>query len=395
MKTFYIFFVSFLLSVFCTACGGGSSDSTPADTGPLDLTLTVVDEQNNPVINAYVYIQRVSANIYKRDDNGYTDQQGRFRLRVRKPSSMYVVNIIKSGYEPTQVTYAHTSGSKSVAAVMHPKTNWSILSYNILYGLTWDNYNNKNKERFVSWIQKFDTDLVFLQETNNFNETTLLTFAQRWGHSYAIMNKSGGFPCSLTSKYPFTEVKRVLGNAVTGSDGPPQTPEYPYFHHGYLRAKWNGIYLYSIHLDPFHYEDRKWEIDSLLRDIATLPAGSKIMIAGDFNNENVWDEQTIGANLFRDEFYRYRSYYPNYAVTDAILESGLKDAYTQKNNYFKASTGKDSTYLTTTRNRWRIDYIFVSPGLTNRISFSDIPKDEATDRISDHYPVHVRMRPQD
>lgn len=395
MKPHYSIFISLLLVLLLPGCGGGSSDPSTPSTTPLDLNLTVVDEQGAPVSGAYVYVQRVYNNVYKRDEDGITNERGVFRLRVKRPSSLYVVNVYSHGYEPTRVSYSHTTGSKNVTAIMHPKTNWSIISYNVLYGLTWDNYNNQNKERFVTWIQKFDADLVFLQETNNFNETTLLAFAQRWGHSYAIMNKSGGFPCSLTSKYPFTEVKRVLGNAVTGSDGPPQTPQYPYFHHGYLRAKWNGIYLYSIHLDPFHYADRKWEIDSLLRDIASLPVGSKVMIAGDFNNENVWDEQTVGANLFREEFYRYRTYYPNYEVTDAIKTAGLKDSYTENNAYFKASTGKDSTYLTSTRYRWRIDYAFVSPGLASRITFSDIIKDFYTDRISDHYPVHVRMRPQD
>lgn len=378
------------------SCSGSSSDPGTPVSQKLEVTIQVVNEQGAAVPNAYVYVQRVANNVIRREEDGYTTENGRCVTPVTKASTQAMVTVYCSGYEPSQVIYSHTSGKKTVVVTMHPKTNWSIISYNILYGLTEHNYNNMNKNRFVAWIQKYDPDLVFLQETNYFNEATLLTFAQQWGHTYAIMNKSSGFPCSLTSKFPFTEVKRVGGAFYTTSAlNDPQTPTYPYFHHGYLRAKWNGIYLYCIHLDPFHYEDRKWEIDSLIRDMATLPSGAQIMIAGDHNSENYWDEVTIGSTVFRSEFYRYRSYYPNYDVTNAILTAGLKDTYTEKNPYFKASTGHDSTYLTTTRNRWRIDYAFVTPGLASRITFSDIIKDYYTDRISDHYPVHIRLRKQD
>lgn len=396
MKVIYLLATGVLSCLTLFSCSGSGSEPQTPVSQKLEVTIKVVDEQGTALPNAYVYLQRIVNNVIRREEDGFTNEIGRFVSPVSKPSTQAMVTVYCSGFEPAQLIYSHTTGKKTVVVTMHPKTDWSIISYNILYGLTEHNYANVNKERFVSWIQKYDPDLVFLQETNYFTASSLLTFAQRWGHSYVIMNKESGFPCSLTSKFPFTEVKRVGGASYTSSDlNDPQTPTHPYFHHGYLRAKWNGIYLYCIHLDPFHYEDRKWEIDSLLRDMSTLPSGARIVIAGDHNSENYWDETTIGSATFRSEFYKYRGYYPNYDVTNAELTYGLKDTYTEKNPYFKASTGHDSTYVTTTRNRWRIDYAFVTQNLTSRISFSDIIKDYYTDRISDHYPVHFRLKKEE
>jgi exodeoxyribonuclease III len=91
--------------------------------------------------------------------------------------------------------------------------------------------------------------------------------AKRYGHEYSVLLKEDGFPTGITSRYPIEDVKKVREG----------------FHHGLLRARIQDIYFYVIHLHPSNHEVRKKEIALILNDIEQLPAGSEVILAGDFN----------------------------------------------------------------------------------------------------------------
>jgi endonuclease/exonuclease/phosphatase family metal-dependent hydrolase len=111
-------------------------------------------------------------------------------------------------------------------------------------------------------------DIVSLQELNGYTGEKLAGDAKAWGHDYSVLLKTTGFPTGITSRYPITDVKRIM-------DG---------MHHGLLRCRIRGIWFYVIHMHPSDYARRVDEVRILQRDIRGLPEKEpRIVLAGDFN----------------------------------------------------------------------------------------------------------------
>ena len=255
-----------------------------------------------------------------------------------------------------------------------------IVSYNILEGMKLDSDNNY--ENFVKWVTSQNPDILALEEANGFTDASLLELARRWGHAYAAISLKSDdrFPVALTSKYPIQVVSKITKDVS----------------HGCIHARVAGVNIVVLHLWPQAYtrpgsaepdgnayrlHEIRTYIDSTLHK---YPEETEWLMMGDFNAPSPLDAQDLPTGM---DF--------NYAVHQAILDSGYKDAVRFLNNKFMRSTP-------TLYNGWkggtakdkgrRIDFIYGSlPVVRNLIEARSV-MDDFTDRHSDHYPITVTFR---
>src|SRR5687767_11071810 len=127
--------------------------------------------------------------------------------------------------------------------VNYQQKTFMIITWNVYEGMKLD--TTQNKIAFTKWIKEKDPDVMAFQEMNGFTQTKLEAFARSYGHSYAVLLKDTGFPVALTSKYPITDIEKVIEN----------------MHHGYIQAKVSDITFFVVHLSPHKYQKRQEEIN--------------------------------------------------------------------------------------------------------------------------------------
>lgn len=253
--------------------------------------------------------------------------------------------------------------------------NFKILSYNVLYGLQNDSLI---KNEYVNWVKKIDPDIVAYQEMNDFTQKSIEAFAIRYGHPYAVISKTEGFPVALSSKYPIVNVQKVVDN----------------MHHVYLVANIRGINVIVIHFSPFNYKKRQLEVNEIIARASLFPKNENIVIMGDFNSLSQVDDI-----YYKDEGYlktaRERelkeSHIRNlnngqfdYTVTGAMQQAGYVDLLRKfhSDKQFSIPTKKyGSNYPK------RIDFIWANSVFAKTAVSTDILQDPQTDVMSDHYPV--------
>src|SRR5690606_10677466 len=118
------------------------------------------------------------------------------------------------------------------------QSHFKVLSYNVLEGFQQDSLM---QEEYQNWVKELDPDIVAYQDMNDFSQRALESFANRYGHPYAVMSELEGYPVALSSKYPIVNVQKVVDNMW----------------HAYLYARVNNIHVFVIHFSPFSYEKRQ------------------------------------------------------------------------------------------------------------------------------------------
>ena len=257
--------------------------------------------------------------------------------------------------------------------------NFKIVSYNVLKGLQGDSVIQK---KYVEWVKEIDPDIVAYQEMNNFTSKSIEDFAARYGHPYAVISKTEGFPVALSSKYPIVNVQKVVDNMW----------------HAYLYANINNIHVFVIHFSPFSYRKRQFEVKEILARAALIPKNEKIIIMGDFNSLSSDDAAMYTNEFILDQKKREekQSHIRNlnnggldYTVTNAMKEAGYTDALRIFHSGFQKSC---PTEKYTSKFPKRIDYIWVNPSLSKNLKSTDIIYDEITHNISDHYPLIAKFK---
>lgn len=256
----------------------------------------------------------------------------------------------------------------SLAAAAQDK-GLRVLSYNVLEGFKND---STLKTKFVNWVKPKSPDIIFYQEMNKFTQKSLEELAIRYGHPYAVLSKTAGYPVAISSKYPIVNTQIVLES----------------MHHGYIYANIRGIHVFNIHFSPHNALKRRQEVDQIVAHASLLPKKSKIIIAGDFNSYSAKDSELYNAaqleeakalearlvhvrNLVDGQFDFY--------IPAALERFGLIDSSAKQN------AGKERSY------RRRIDYVFVSKNLAKGLVSSDFIRDDVTRTLSDHLPVWVEF----
>lgn len=256
------------------------------------------------------------------------------------------------------------------------QTNFKVLSYNVLKGLQGD---SATQNKYVKWVRNIDPDIIAYQEMNNFTPESIEQFAVRYGHSYAVISKTDGFPVAFSSKYPIVNVQKVVDNMW----------------HAYLYANINNVHVFVIHFSPFSYQKRQAEVKEVLARAALVPKNEKVMIMGDFNSLSdddaaMYNEEFILSQKEKEEKQSHIRNLNNgkidYTVVGAVKEAGYKDALRLFHTDFQKSC---PTRKYGSKFPKRIDYMWINPKLVKSVKAANIIYDDVTDRISDHYPVLV------
>lgn len=252
-----------------------------------------------------------------------------------------------------------------------------VLTYNVLHGFQ---QKDELKEKFVKWVKGIHPDIVAFQELNNFTQASLEKFAQRYEHPYAVILQEGNTGIGLTSRYPITNVAKVL-------DGMND--------HGFIYAKVRQYHLFVIYLTPTpkNFQKRQSEIDSVLARAGSMALKENTILLGDFNSFSPLDstlyQQTPEE---RPEFRALKNGKPDFQVVQSIMDAGYTDAFRWIHNTSVTSFPTAGYQKEKPHRESRLDYIWLSKPLLEKCIRADIIKDNVTDSLSDHYPVIIELK---
>lgn len=375
MKQVYLLICLFCFSFY--SCSNEEKNETDI-IGQLSVQLK--DESGKPVKDAFVIMSGLDKTRLLNMGEGKSDANGKW-VPYYKGSVEGYISVVAPGYEPLKERVSYDGKYETTKEItLRTSHTLSVLSYNVLNGFGYR--NAKKMQQFVDWVSTYNPDIILFQELCNFTETNLQEFAKTYGHEYAYITKETGYPTGITSKYPITDVEKVLRG------------DHPdiYVYHGFIHAVCRGMHLFVIHLSPFEVDDRIKEIKDIVREkVKTLPADAKVIIAGDFNSYNAYDAQAYGPK-FEEERMDFSPSVPvNYEVTDHLLENGFKDAFPLfSDGYFKQSIPVSTTEFPKNKG-YRYDYIMLSDNLAKDCVYSDILREKVTNKLSDHYPNYIRL----
>lgn len=205
-----------------------------------------------------------------------------------------------------------------------------------------------------------------------------------YGHPYAVLAKESGYSVALTSRFPIVNAHKVLDNMW----------------HGYIYANIRGIHVFAIHLSPFLYEKRVYEIKQILSQAALLPKGSAVMIAGDFNSYQARDSSHYSAKDLRAQQVREQNNAEirnlnhakfDYSVTNEIAATGYQDAVNMFSKQFDF-TMPTKKYDAPFKHKIRIDYIWLNQVLQKKVKAAEVVYDDDTEAMSDHYPIFIQIK---
>lgn len=263
-----------------------------------------------------------------------------------------------------------------------------VISYNIWNGFDWGK-DMERKRKYIDWVKSQKPDVLALQELCGYTKEKLLEDAKQWGHNYAEILKTDGYPVGITSSKPIDIKERVLEN----------------MHHGFLHCKTYGIDFFVIHFSPFSHKKRHEEASAVLDRLSKLnKTQDKYIVLGDFNAVSPFDEQFYRANkdmiasmkASEKQHAHVRNLFNGaieYGVISKLLgfplmdvtqkfTSTLEDRISCPTQVFETKKGEGRH-----KNSTRIDYILASPTLANMCVSSKVFNKEATYYLSDHYPV--------
>ena len=259
-----------------------------------------------------------------------------------------------------------------------------ILSYNVWYGFT---RVPDRKPAYLKWMKEQAPDIVSLQELNGYTEEKLSDDAKAWNHSHSVLLKTKGFPTGITSREQIEDVQRSFEG----------------FHHGLLRVRISGIYYYVIHLHPSNWETRLRETKLILKDIASLPKDSQVILAGDFNTFSSDDTKYYQHRKLepffskRDEKYgekNLRDGKLDFSVINHFKKAGLIDLENSKRKADFVFSGSFPTKIEKAGDHGsarRLDYIFATSDLAKRTTRAETIATDTSWILSDHLPVIVEI----
>jgi len=263
-----------------------------------------------------------------------------------------------------------------------------VISYNIWNGFDWGK-DTQRKEKMVSWVNSQKPDVLALQELCGYTLEKLQEDAKKWGHQYAAILKTTGYPVGITSNQPIEIKERILDN----------------MHHGVLHCKTAGIDFVVVHFSPFSYEKRREETKIVLTKLAEIAKSQdKYIVLGDFNAVSPFDadlykdksdllsslraseeEHDHVRNLFHGQLeFGVLSQLLSFPLIDVTQKytSGWDERVSFPTQIFEEEKGKGRN-----ENSKRIDYILTSPYIADHCPNAQVLNHETTYYLSDHYPV--------
>ena len=252
-----------------------------------------------------------------------------------------------------------------------------IISYNIWEGFA-DNglprypKGAERKKAVSEWLNEQNPAIVDFQELNGYTADRLAKESDAWGHGHAATVKEGGYIVGLTSREPIEVVERHLKG----------------MHHGLLHARTMGIDCFVVHFSPFKAKNRQREAEMVIeRAQKMVKEGRPVIIMGDFNavspqDRTVYDGNAALLKRMREGDARHGHVQNlidgqiDYTVMQAFIDAGFTDLYAKHRG--------DQAHDTSER---RIDYIFASADLADRLKTAGWHTGGKFDAMSDHSPT--------
>ena len=298
----------------------------------------------------------------------------------------------------------------ALAAVLLPsckkeESNLRLLYWNIQNGM-WDGQND-DYARFVDFVKAQDPDVCVWCEAQSIFKTDsdeamdkedryLIDnwgeLAARYGHQYwGIGGYRDNYPQVITSKYPITYVEKITG----------EEPDLVVSHGaGWATIEVNGktVNIVTLHTWPQAYayraEDRdasraehggdkyramemKYICEHTIGTVADA-ADQFWMMMGDFNSRSRVDNDKYG---YADDDTRLLVH--DYIRNNTPYIDVIKEKYPDE---FKPSVGGKGS---------RIDFVYCTKPLYDRITFADIIWDDYTTPVRDPQNLSNFWRPSD
>ena len=269
-----------------------------------------------------------------------------------------------------------------------------VMSYNVLTGFDWNQDSNRGTE-LIKWVNKYNPDVLALQEMNGFNEERLAIFAKKWGHTYSAIAKTDGYPVPLTSNKPIQVKVRLLEGLW----------------HGILHIETHGIDFFVVHLSPADWIFRKNEADIICKKIEEAALKTEeYIIMGDFNAHSPVDAEFNRRYPYQLERYRkgdssggkYKNLHNgeyDYSVLSTFLSLPLIDVcdrFVEWDQRTSCPTPLNvPRWLTAeemAKTKHRIDFILTSPDLATKCTGAWIFNGAENYYLSDHYPVMAEFK---
>jgi len=270
----------------------------------------------------------------------------------------------------------------------YPGKNLKVISYNIWNGLEWGK-DSRRKDKLIEWMHEQQPDVVALQELCGFTRERLSELAESWGHPYAEILKTRGYPVGITSRKPIELKERIFES----------------MHHGAMHCETFGMDFMVIHFSPSSYKKRLQEAEIILGRMSEIRKEQQnYVVLGDFNALSPFDadyykdklqmleslraseaNKNNTGNLFNGELeYGCISSFLGFPLMDVVQKftSGLDARISFPTQVFEKEKGEGRRY-----NSCRIDYILASPELAQKCLGARILNGPDTYYLSDHYPV--------
>ena len=300
--------------------------------------------------------------------------------------------------------YLDNISVRTLGPMPEGKSNLRVLYWNIQNGMWADQGNDY--DNFVEWVRKYDPDVcvwcesaTIYQDNSSASAPTKFlpggwtSLAARYGHSYtAIGGHRDNYPQVVTSKYPIHTLLKITDTDEAGK---------PVSHGaGIQQIEINGqaINLLTLHLWPHSYglggsssannegdRYREFEIRYICEKTLKNPAYSGLqnwLMLGDFNSHSPLDNWIYNYSETDTKLLAHRWILENTDMIDIIAER------------YKG------TFMSTTSGNSRIDYIYASPDIYDRIVNAWVIVDSWTVPVispyvdnfynpSDHRPILV------
>ena len=257
--------------------------------------------------------------------------------------------------------------------------NIKIIFYNIFEGCN----TKENFQDLINFINKEKPSIFAISEANNWEENNyekLNLFLKKTNFRYHIFSKSN-------TKYNLA----LFSNLKKKKKKKKRTKKNIW--HSVITAKIKDITYTILHLNPNGEKNRAKEMKTIFKN---LNLKEKNVIMGDLNSLSSKDNYKEKILLEQLKQLKITKFSNNnkilYDVHNVIESKNLIDTHYIFNKNFNHTVptnyNKDINHFS----RLRLDYIYISNNLKNKITNYKILQNIETDKISDHYPILINMK---
>lgn len=251
-----------------------------------------------------------------------------------------------------------------------------LMAYNISNG------GENRLDLILEIIKKEYPDFLVVNEANGFDKDDKLNqFSKGVSLPYSKLSLSGEYDyhTAIFSRYPLKEVKEIKSLRNAGILAVVET-------------EFGEISIIGAHLSPYTEDSRLPEVDLIINQQKQYP--NRILM-GDINSlsdRDSYNEEIInGFNETQLNKFTTNGRF-RFDVINKIASSGYLDSAVifGKQVIPTVPTGvkQDEAHLTD----MRVDYIFISDSLKDRIKSYSVIKNKITEKASDHYPIVIEIK---